>query len=415
MISVIIPTHNSKYLDEAIESVLKQTYQDFEIVLLLNGNSIIDTSTLKTDLTNNLKINVCELPNSTNVIGLIKKTAFSKAVGDILVELDHDDILAPNALELIAEAFKDESIDFVYSNTARFHNEWTPDLYGDGYGWKYRDFQYKDHTLIQAVAFDPTPASIGYVWWAPDHVRAWRRSFYEKVGGHDINYPICDDHDLVVRTYLNGRMKRIDECLYLYRVHNNQTSYNGTERNAKVQTLTHKIYAEKIEAIVKRWCDLEKLPHYDLGGAFNNLKGWEPIDLSNGVDLSKKWPWADSSIGAFRAYDFLEHLPDKMHTLSEIHRCLVPGGWLLSHTPSALGQGAFQDPTHVSYWVKNSFKYVTNSEFAKYINNTKVRFQAMRLVESFPNDYCKEENIPYVTADLVCLKDGYTGPGQVLI
>lgn len=262
------------------------------------------------------------------------------------------------------------------------------------------------------VAFDPVPESLALVDYAPNHVRAWTREAYGKAGGHDPSRPVCDDHDLVVRTFLSGaRMERVDECLYLYRVHARNTV---KERNAAIRAATHSIYNERIEDIVLKWASGRRLPRYDLGGGHNPRPGWIPVDVEGATvaaDLRGRWPWPDSSVGAFRAYDFLEHLPDKVHTMSEIHRCLVPGGWLLSLTPSALGNGAFMDPTHCSMWVRASFWYFTKSAFAEYIRNSCVRFREQRLLEYFPSEWHKTENIPYICADLVAVKDGYEGPG----
>jgi len=74
-------------------------------------------------------------------------------------------------------------------------------------------------------------------------------------------------------------------------------------------------------------------------------------------DLSKPWPWANDSIDYVLARDIIEHLPDKIHTMNEIYRVLKPGGIADVEVPTTDGPGAFQDPTHISYWNRNSFKY----------------------------------------------------------
>lgn len=416
--SVIIPTHDPKFLSEAIASVLEQKW-DGELEILV----VVDKVQVKSE---DSRVRVIQFFGPSGNIGAIKRFGFGAARGDILIELDHDDLLHPEAISKIAKAL--ETADFAYSNVAYFYPEFKPHTFGelgDVSGWKnrYRTVDFRGHSLNEIVAFKPTPASIGHIWWAPDHVRAWTRSGYAKAGGHDATMVVADDHDLVIRTYLNCTMVHIDECLYFYRVGVENTSTG--ERNTLIQNETHRLYSKYIDQIVHRWCKLENLPCYDLGGAHNSLEGWEVVDIANdGTDLRFKWPWADNSVGAFRAFDFLEHLPDKMHTLSEMHRCLVPGGWALTCTPSALGRGAFQDPTHISYWVKNSFRYVTDANLANYIGNKDIRFQAQRLVEDIPwriiaspsgLRVAESENVPYITADLVALKPGYEGPGEVLI
>ena len=410
MISVITPTHNPRFLSETHAALKEQTRKDWEWVLVPNGPA------LGVEFPKGRKVRVVPYEGVPN-IGAIKRFAFDQARGDILVELDHDDLLRPDALERISEALA--GADFCYSDCTEFIDQtWAPHTYDSRWGWESREVKYKGHPLKAMVSWKPIPASICYVWWAPNHVRAWTREGYEKAGKHDPLMPVGDDHDLVTRTYLSGRMQRIDKDIYLQRMYPESAT---KQFNAQIQAATKNTYARSIDAIVRRGCELEGLPCFDLGGAHNPAEGWTPIDLAlGGPDLRGRWPWDDSTVGAFRAFDFLEHLPDKMHTLSEIHRCLVPGGWLLSCTPSALGRGAFQDPSHCSYWVRDSFRYVTETGLAKYIGNETIRFQAMRLHENEPYEIVdgkvrQPDRVPYVTADLVALKDGYSGPGQVLI
>lgn len=75
------------------------------------------------------------------------------------------------------------------------------------------------------------------------------------------------------------------------------------------------------------------------------------------ADLRQRWPWADGSIDHVRAWDIIEHLPDKIFTMNELWRVLRPGGTAEIAVPTTDGPGAFQDPTHVSFWNRRSFLY----------------------------------------------------------
>jgi hypothetical protein len=77
------------------------------------------------------------------------------------------------------------------------------------------------------------------------------------------------------------------------------------------------------------------------------------------TDLRQPWPWLDSTIAYIRAWDIIEHLPDKILTMNEAWRVLEPGGKIEISVPTTDGTGAFQDPTHVSYWNRRSFLYYT--------------------------------------------------------
>ncbi len=75
------------------------------------------------------------------------------------------------------------------------------------------------------------------------------------------------------------------------------------------------------------------------------------------VDLQQPWPWPDSAVDHVRAWDIIEHLPDKIFTMNELWRVLRPGGRAEIVVPTTDGTGAFQDPTHTSFWNRRSFLY----------------------------------------------------------
>ena len=98
------------------------------------------------------------------------------------------------------------------------------------------------------------------------------------------------------------------------------------------------------------------------------------------------------------------------------HRVLAPGGWAFIEVPSTDGRGAFQDPTHVSYWNENSFLYYTDRYYANFIDNKDIRFQQYRKQTWFPNEWLKTINVSVVTAWLVAIKGNMRRlPGELRI
>lgn len=84
------------------------------------------------------------------------------------------------------------------------------------------------------------------------------------------------------------------------------------------------------------------------------------------ADLTRAWPWGDSSVDEVRAHDVFEHMPDKRHSMNELWRVLKPGGRATIEVPSAArGAGAFQDPTHCSFWTANDFEYYEKGNYAR--------------------------------------------------
>lgn len=399
-VSIFTPTHDPKYLPEIWEELRGQDF--YEWVIVSQNCQVPDFK--------DERVKVIQIPKvGDHYVGSLKRFACQMCTGDILLELDHDDILLPGAIDAVKEAFSDKSIGFVYSNFANFTGDfWKTERYAEAYGWQYRPFEYKGHQLDEVVSFDPTAAAVSRIWFAPNHLRAWRTNVYNKIGGHR-DMRVMDDGELLIRTYLATRMKRIDKCLYLYRISDANTWKKNQD---EIQKVTMDCYHEAIRLLALRESKLNGLLALDLGGRFNCHPGFQSVDLKDAdiiADLNKKWPWKDGSVGVVIANDVFEHLTDKLHVIKELYRVLAPGGYAFIRVPSTDGRGAFQDPTHVCYYNENSFYYYVEEKFAKYID-TPVRFQAMRLFTT-PKD---SNQVCWVEAHLVALK-GNRPPGGISI
>ena len=412
--SIVTPTNNTQYLPRLARSLNDQTFKDFEWVVLPNGNAKIDMESLA------LKPRVVfsSKPDS-KLIGLFKKEVSMAGEGHVIIEMDHDDELTPDCLEELYKAFsKDESIDFVYSNCAEIDFNDKPFVYSDYYGWRNREFEYKGSKLLELISFESSAASFSKIWFSPNHVRAWKKSFYIKIGGHNEKMEVLDDQDILCKTYIQGNVHHIDKCLYIYYRHKDNTCYG--EKNAFIQEETLNLHDKYIYQLAEKWCDLNNLLKIDLCGGFNSPNGYKSVDLINGDiihDLNKPWPFKNEEVGLIRAHDALEHLKDPIHVMKEAYRCLKPLGWFLTQTPSTDGRGAFHDPTHISFWNSNSFWYYTKEETAKYIG-TPVRFQLNRVKNFYPSEWHKTHNILYVKADLLKIPDKKLNiriPGEILI
>ena len=391
-ISIFTPTHNTRHLKELEQSILNQAYDNWEWIILLNNGA-----KYKSD---NEKIKIYTSNQSTNKIGALKKEACSYATGDILLEADHDDILTSDCLKEVAEAFqKNPDVGFVFSDNAKLSKSFIP--YNPVYGWSYKEFDYQGSNLIAMDTFSPTPYRLSYIWFCPDHVRAWRTSVYNAIGGHDESLSVCDDQDLIIRTYLNSHFYQIKKVLYLYRIEDD-ASNTWIKRNAEIQSLTKNLHDKYIYQLAERYCEINNLLKIDLCGGFSKPAGYKSIDKFNGdiiADLENGIPLDDNSAGVVRAHDALEHIKNSQNLMNEIHRVLAPGGILLSMTPSTDGRGAFQDPTHISFWNQNSFWYYTRESQAKYIHQKNL-FMEAKLSTEYPSKYHQDNNIPYVIARL---------------
>jgi len=440
IISVVTPLSSTgnRYIGDALRSLLYQGAPSWEWVVTPNHGGEFPPA----EMGSRIRI----VPIEAEGIGAIKRAACELARGRYIVELDHDDLLEPDALKRIAHAFE-QGADVVYSDFAEFKSETrgpnTP--YRRDCGWQHYTYQpispgFKK--LIAHRAPPVTPQNIRRVEWAPNHVRAWRRDFYERIGGHDRTLPVTDDHDLMVRFFLAGaRFAHIREPLYLYRVHAEQTT---SARNAEIQAWHETVYWRHVYALAEKFAQDNDLAKIDLCGGINAREGYVPMDVDRGMlekhsgiraiapaliptralthpngapvaviaDLNKRWPLEDNSVGVLRASDALEHLRDPIHVFNQAFRVLAPGGFFLTHTPSTDGRGAFCDPTHVSFWNELSFRYYTDPAFARFIPAFMGRFHVASLRTFFPDAWHEKQNLSYVSCDLICEKSPYQHMGE---
>jgi O-antigen biosynthesis protein len=407
MFSVITPTHDPAHLNDVYRSLCDQTTREkWEWIVAPNNGA-------KVSAFDDPRVRVIEsnLPAElSKSIGALKREAFGHAGGEILVELDHDDMLTPDCLEELSTAFREPAVGFVYSNAVMLAANWQK--FGEGRGWQYRTFDWHGQALTEVISFAPSAASLAFVWYAPDHVRAWRKSVYAELGGHDPARDILDDHELLIRTYLHTTMRHIDKALYLYRVSGRNTCVQ-TEINSRIQVETVQLFFRHAYQLAEREADLRGLMKIDLCGGLDKPPGYVSLDRHGGditCDLDQGIPLDSHSVGVVRAHDAIEHLKNPITTMTEIHRVLADGGWAMISVPSTDGRGAFQDPTHVSYWNENSFWYWTRAQQARYIRNEAVKFQAFRLDTGFPSEWYRQSNIPYVTAHLRAVKSADRRP-----
>ena len=405
--SIITPSHkNTPYLQELYESLVAQTYENWEWILWLNGN--FKRYKLSPEIENDERVKIYECKEKNSNVGFHKNKAFHLGSGDIVVEIDHDDIITPDCLEELNQAYQNQENGFVYSDAAIYDDDFVP--YREDHGWTYYFHQFRDKNLYVMNSWEPTSHSVGLIWYAPDHIRSWRKSVYEAIGGHNVELSICDDHELMIRTYLNTKMHHIKKPLYIYRVYGDNTYL---ERNAQIQTKTVELFNQYAYQLAEKDAELKGLLKVDMGGGIHPMPGYLTLDKENAdilCDLNDGIPLPDNSVGVLNASHILAQLKDPIKSMREIHRVLADGGWAMIQVPSTDGRGAWQDPTHVSYWNEHSFWYYTDASKAQYIHNKDIRFQSYRL-----ETWDMAPHIPVVTAWLVALKDNTRFPGVVSI
>ena len=122
-ISIIVPVYNSeKYLKRLINSILLQTYENYEIIFVNDGSTDNSLCILNDVAKNNYKVKVYTKKNEGP--GLARKYGFNNSTGDLLYFVDSDDWLPSNdVLERINEIFKNPNIDILMFDRDVYCNE----------------------------------------------------------------------------------------------------------------------------------------------------------------------------------------------------------------------------------------------------------------------------------------------------
>ncbi|WP_242719371.1 tetratricopeptide repeat protein [Microcoleus vaginatus] len=228
-ISIIMPVYNTpkELLQEAIESVLAQVYPHWELCIA------DDTSTkpyIKEVLANyaakDERIKVV-FRSKNGHISASSNSALEVATGEFIALLDHDDILAPEALyEMAFFLNQHPEADMIYSDEDKLNEQ----------GKRTDPF------------FKPD--------WCPDsflsrmytcHLGVYRHSLVKQVGGFRLGYEGSQDYDLVLRvTEKTDKIFHIPKVLYHWRIHSESTAGNHGAKSYAEQAAT-KALTEAVE------------------------------------------------------------------------------------------------------------------------------------------------------------------------
>ncbi len=204
-----------------------------------------------------IRINCFRAPQHSGYIGEMKWRSASLSKGEWIVELDHDDIIDHRLFEWCLEAVKKHpDADFLCTNCIELHEDTEEQFsYGDftafGYGYYHKEWlRGKWHNVYHVPHMNPK--TIRHIVGVPNHVRIWRRSFYEKIGRHNPQLPVVDDYELLLRSYLEGKWVYIDVPGYFQ--YRNKGGNNFTFlRNSLIQHLTNRVYYHYKEQIDNLW------------------------------------------------------------------------------------------------------------------------------------------------------------------
>ena len=212
LVSVIIPTYNRlDYIHEAIDSVLAQTYKNYEIIVVNDGSSVDIRKALEP-----YKDKIVYLSHQENRgLSAARNTGIKNSNGKYLAFLDDDDLFENQKLEIQVPVLENNpAIGFVYSDYYIFNSKSTD--------MKLRLAAGRDDTQKFAQIF-----FLNYNVAVPTILI--RRTCFEDVGFFDEDLSQHEDGDMLLRVALQWRVGFSEYPSARVRYHDNQMSRNRIE------------------------------------------------------------------------------------------------------------------------------------------------------------------------------------------
>lgn len=196
LVSIIVPCYNqAQYLEECLLSVLNQSYDNWECLIVNDGSSDNTSDIAKSWCLKDSRFIYLEKNNGG--LSSARNYGIKNAKGNWILPLDADDYISINYLNLASVYFKNENIKLIYCKAKKF---------GIDQGeWILPEFSL-EQLAIQNIIFCTA---------------FFRRKDWEMIGGYDENLKLgCEDWDFWISLLKNYDVKniiRIEEFCFFYR------------------------------------------------------------------------------------------------------------------------------------------------------------------------------------------------------
>lgn len=229
LVTVYITNFNyGKYIKQAIESVLMQTEQSFELIIIDDGST--DNSKEIIEKYKDLK-NIRIVYQKNKGLNVTNNIALRAARGKYIVRLDADDYFSPNALELLLEKLESDSMLGMV-----FPDYFLVDTQGEVLERQKRhDFDNEVKLFDQAAHGACTMIRV---------------QFLREIGGYDESFSCQDGYELWVKFTSKFKVSNINEPLFYYRKHGKNLTSNE-DRILDTRATINSKYVKKFNKEIK--------------------------------------------------------------------------------------------------------------------------------------------------------------------
>jgi cellulose synthase/poly-beta-1,6-N-acetylglucosamine synthase-like glycosyltransferase len=238
-ISVVVPAYNSeRYLRETIDSVLAQTFKDWELVVFDDGSTDDTLQVARPYADTDRRITVAHGPNQGVANARNRGLALTDPRAEFVVFLDHDDLWEPDALELLV-ATLDAHPEYVATHgLCRCIDSDGELVAGDDLEARSRDrCGFRGRGLIRLRSGEPTTfgALVYQNCVITPGAALLRREMVIRIGGFDPATEPADDYDLTIRMSRYGDVGFVDRSVLRWRRH--PETQSSTSRRWRAATL----------------------------------------------------------------------------------------------------------------------------------------------------------------------------------
>ena len=280
-VSVIIPNYNhAPYLRQRVDTVLGQTYQDFEVILL-DDSSTDESRSIIAEYATNPKIRTQF--NEVNSGSTFKQ--WNKGVrlarGEFVWIAESDDYSDEHFLERLVPTLEaDPQVTFVYSRSWKIKEEDRRDGFAD---WYLADLDSRRWTA-DFVADGPDECRKFFVRTNPvpnASAVVFRKSVFERVGGADESLRVCGDWKLWAQMAFEGRVGYVGEPLNFNREHGTTVRWTSLQNGTGIRE--HLAMVRWISGRVSP-------PQAVLNKAYTWIAAlWIPLVLNRDIPFGVRW------------------------------------------------------------------------------------------------------------------------------
>lgn len=271
LVSVVMPVYNAeKYLHDAVDSILKQTYENFELITINDGSTDGSGAILDQYAAQDPRIIALHRENRGLVATLNESIALAKGV--YIARLDSDDVAFLDRLEKQVKILKTHTDVVLVTGCFEIFDEDSEYLYREVIPERHRD--------INRAMYLRNPIGHSSVMF--------RKAAFEKVGGYSNAHGPTEDFELWSRLLSEGSFYSLEHAVFKWRV--NTKGITSTQNSKQVEIMKNHLQHmwQSIPPTVTRRHELKEAGDYYIRKYKKRGVSMKEIILSDNAQLAVK-------------------------------------------------------------------------------------------------------------------------------